>query len=128
MLATSFYAALLALLFVVLTARVILMRRSAKIALGDQGNPDMLRRMRVQANFVETVPLALLLLLIAELQALPQMLLHITGIMLVAGRLMHAYGVSQKREIFNLRVGGMVLTLACILILAASLLIWPLIF
>ena len=46
-------------------------RRSAKIAIGDGGNdPAMERRIRVQGNFAEYVPLALLLLTFMEMQRL----------------------------------------------------------
>lgn len=41
------YAALLVLLFVVLSIRTLRLRRSLKIGVGDGGNPQMLRAMRV---------------------------------------------------------------------------------
>jgi len=55
------YAALLALLFVLLSIRTIRTRHSRKVALGHGDDPAMLRAMRVHANFAEYVPLALLL-------------------------------------------------------------------
>ena len=48
---TALYAGLLAPLFLFLSARVIAARRGAQTALGDGGDPALLRRMRVQANF-----------------------------------------------------------------------------
>ena len=62
MVVTAFYAALLAPLFVVLSVRVILFRRGSGSTLGDGGDPVLLRRIRVQANFAEYVPLALILM------------------------------------------------------------------
>ncbi len=56
------YAALLALLFVLLSIRTIRTRHSRKVALGHGDDPAMLRAMRVHANFAEYVPLALLLI------------------------------------------------------------------
>ena len=62
---TALYASLLAPLFILLSARVIGARRSAKVPVGDGGNTVLLRRMRVHANFAEYVPFALLLMALA---------------------------------------------------------------
>ena len=59
---------LLALFFVVLTFRVIGKRRVARISLGDGGDRGLLRRQRAHANFAEYVPLALILMICAEMQ------------------------------------------------------------
>lgn len=120
---TALYASFLGLLFIVLSARVILLRREARVALGDGGNGDLLRRMRVQGNFAEYVPIALVLLGLAESLRTPDWLLHIVGLTLLAGRLIHAYGVSQTPEIFRLRVAGMSATLTAIAV-AAVLCLW----
>lgn len=120
---TALYASFLGLLFIVLSARVILLRREARVALGDGGNGDLLRRMRVQGNFAEYVPIALVLLGLAESLRTPDWLLHIVGLTLLAGRLIHAYGVSQTPEIFRLRVAGMSATLTAIAV-GAVLCLW----
>jgi uncharacterized membrane protein YecN with MAPEG domain len=39
------------------------------IAIGDAGNPEMLRAMRVHSNFAEYVPLSLLLIYFVETAA-----------------------------------------------------------
>ena len=92
------YASLLALLFVLLSVRVIATRRRQKIALGDGDNPALRRAMRVQANFAEYVPLALILITFVELQAAPGVLVHLLGALLLAARLIHAYGVSGEND------------------------------
>lgn len=108
---TALYAALLVPVFILLSVRVIRLRRKARVAIGDGGNLMLLRRMRVQANFAEYVPLTLLLMALAESLQTPAVLLHVMGIGLLAGRLLHAYGVSQPKENFRLRVAGMAATL-----------------
>jgi len=120
---TALYAGVLAPIYVLLAVRVIANRRRAKIALGDGGEPAMLRCMRVQANFAEYVPLALILMGLAESLGTPGFVLHLAGIALVAGRASHAYGVSQEREVFTYRVAGMALTFTTILGLGAACLI-----
>ena len=63
-----------ALIFVLLSMRVIQMRGDRpRSALGDGSNPALERRIRVQGNFAEYVPMALILLLFVELQAQPRM-------------------------------------------------------
>lgn len=107
---TAFYASLLAGLFLVLSARVIGWRREQRVELGDAGDAQLLRRMRVHANFAEYVPFALLLMALAETMSPPDALVHIVGLLLVVGRAMHAYGLSQTPHILRYRVFGMVLT------------------
>ena len=107
---TAFYAALLGLFFVFLSFRVIGWRRLKSVELGHGEDSQLLRRMRVHANFAEYVPFTLLLMAIAESMTAPHPLIHVAGLILIAGRLMHAYGLSQTPHILRLRVGGMILT------------------
>lgn len=119
---TPFYAAILALLFIAFSVRTIRLRRRFRVALGDGGNRLLQRAMRVNANFAEYVPLALLLVHFVELHDGPRLHVHALGIALVCGRMLHAWGVSQTQENFRYRVAGMMLTfsvmlMSCILIL-----------
>ena len=61
MVVTPLYAGALALLFIVLSWRVIQFRQRG-ISLGDGGDPRMLRLIRGHANFAEYVPLILLMM------------------------------------------------------------------
>jgi uncharacterized protein len=107
---TAFYASLLAVLFLLLSVRVIGWRRERRVEIGHGDDAELLRRMRVHANFAEYVPFALLLMALAESMAPPRPMLHLVGIILVAGRLMHAYGLSQTPHILHYRVWGVTLT------------------
>lgn len=111
---TPVYAAILALLFIVLSFRVIGLRRSAGVALGDGGNSALLRSRRVHENFAEYAPLSLLLMALAELQHLPDWLMHVLGILLLLGRTAHAFGVGCEPELPKARVLGMALTFAAL--------------
>ncbi len=110
MIITAFYAALLALLFVFLSVRVIGWRREVRVELGHGDDNQLLRRMRVHANFAEYVPFTLLLMAMAESMTAPRPLIHLAGLILIAGRLIHAYGLSQTPHILRYRVRGMILT------------------
>ena len=116
------YAAVLALIYIVLAIRVIRLRRSAKVAIGTGGNAGLERTMRVHANFAEYVPFALLLATFVEMQGAPAWRVHLLCLALVAGRLIHAFGVSQERENIRLRVVGMATTIAVLTAMALSLL------
>ena len=93
MVVTSFYAGLLAVWFLVLSARVIL-RRQSGISLGDGGDPRMLRLIRGHANFAEYVPLIVVMMGLLELGNTSVYLLHALGITLLVGRLLHGYSLS----------------------------------
>ena len=108
------YAGVLAILFIYLSVRVIRIRRRERIALGDKGNVHLRRAMAVQANFAEYAPLALLLGGFVEMQGFSSVLVHTIGLILVAGRFVHAYGVSQEDENYRFRVIGMSLTFLAI--------------
>jgi len=111
---TPVYAALLALFFIFLSLRVAAMRRAARVSLGDGGNAELIRRTRVHGNFIEYVPLALILMALAELQGQPAWSIHLIGASLVVGRLAHAYGVGREPQILKLRVLGMIMTIAAL--------------
>lgn len=111
---SAFYAALLAALFLLLSIRVVGWRRMQRVELGDGENRELLRRIRVHANFAEYVPFTLLLMALAESMAPPRPLLHLVGMILVAGRVVHAYGLSQTPHILRYRAWGMVLTFAAL--------------
>jgi len=118
----SLYAALLALLFVGLSVRTLLMRRRLRIAIGDAGNEAMLRAMRVHSNFAEYVPLSLLLIFLLEQHGAGPLLVHSLGICVLAGRVSHAIGVSRVKERYGYRVFGMALTLTPLIVASVRLL------
>lgn len=120
---TPLYAAALSMLFIVLSARVITYRRGNGIGLGDHGDKSLLKRIRAQANCAEYAPFGVLLMLLAELQNSPALVLHLIGLLLLIGRLMHGYGFSASPPIMRLRVLGMALTFASYLVAVTSILL-----
>ncbi len=116
------YASLLALLFVALSVRTLRLRKTLRIAIGDSGNSAMLRAMRVHSNFAEYVPLGLILISMVELRAVAQLFVHGLGVALLAGRVSHAWGVSQVWENFGFRIFGMAMTLGTIIVCSGFLL------
>jgi uncharacterized membrane protein YecN with MAPEG domain len=103
---TPLYAALLGLIFIGLSLQTIRLRRRHRV---------LRRAMRVHANFAEYVPLTLLLMFFVEKGGSSALRIHILGIALLAGRLLHAWGVSQVQENLRYRTLGMVLTFSVII-------------
>ena len=122
---TSYYAAILALLFIALSVRTIKTRREHKVAIGDGGEKSILRASRVHANFSEYVPFTILLIAILEMQSYSQWIIHSLCIALVTARAIHAYGVSQANEDFRFRIFGTATTINIIGICAFLLLAKP---
>ncbi len=110
------YAALIGFLLAYLSIRVIRLRRRLKVAIGAGGEAAIERAARVQANFSEYVPMALILLLLAEIQGGGSpLVLHAIGLALVVGRAAHAFGVSQAAGDYRWRTLGMTLTFFAII-------------
>lgn len=123
MTATLITAGLLGLLLLTLSGYVIAGRVRFRIGLGDGGNEQMRQRIRVQANFIEYVPIALILLMLVETSAIgPRWLPGALGALLVAGRLWHAQGLLAKSGTSPGRFGGTNLTMAVILVAALAVL------
>ncbi len=119
---TALFAAILALMQVAFTLRVAIYRRSNSISLGDGGDKQLLSRIRAHANFIETVPMALMLLLLNELSGLSADWLYALGATLVIARLLHYIAIAFKTALI-VRVLGMMGTLLVIVIGAVLLLL-----
>jgi len=107
---TPLYAGLITLLYIWLSKRTISRRFEARVSIGDGGDKEMEKRIRVHANCAEYAPLGLLLMLLTELQDAPVWVLHLFGLMLLAGRVLHAWGLGSTPQVTPARIGGMVLT------------------
>ena len=112
--ATPLWAALLALLYIVLTVQVIRGRYRTRTSLGSGGDPALERAIRAHANFAEYVPLTLILLLTLELQGARPWIVHLLGLMLLIGRASHAFGISSTEEVLIRRQIGTVGTMTAL--------------
>src|SRR5690348_1458038 len=116
MVVTPLYAGLLAAWFLLLTLRVVQERHRTKVSLGDGGDPTLQRRIRAHANFAEYVPLALLLLAILELSRFSIYVIHVLGIALLIGRLLHGYAFAFRTQFRFGVFWGVLLTVAVLTI------------
>lgn len=118
----SIYASILALLFVALSVRIIRLRQKLNLSLGDAGNTELIKAIRAQSNFAEYAPLALLLLFFLENANGSALLIHGLCLLLLMGRSIHAYGISQLNENISFRVVGMMMTFSTIVITSLAIL------
>ena len=114
-------AGILGLLIVALGLRVSAIRRSAHVSLGDGGNPLLEQRIRAHGNAVETIPIALILLGLAERALGQPWYLVAMAVVLVIARLIHPVGMAMPspnaaRVLGILGTWGVTCILALILI------------
>jgi uncharacterized membrane protein YecN with MAPEG domain len=109
----ALYGSLNALLNIYLASRVSETRRKEKVSIGTRDNKDVEVSSRIHGNNAEFVPLALVMLLIAELQGGSSMVLHILGGSLFVARILHAYGMPKPSPNFG-RFTGTAVTWTCI--------------
>jgi uncharacterized protein len=107
---TAIYASALTLIVFVLAQLVIRARGKTNIPLGDGGDARLLEASRRQMNFVENVPMTVILMMIAEAGGASAMQLHIAGVVLVLARIIHPFGIQIDRAAHPMRIGGAVAT------------------
>jgi uncharacterized protein len=116
---TLIIAVALAVVNLWLSIRTGQARQAAKVSIGDGDNPLLIARMRAHANFIEYVPMALILMALIEAGGGDHQLLWIFGIALVIGRILHPFGMERPSP-NPFRIGGILLTY----VVTVALIIW----
>ena len=117
---TPFYAGIFGLMLVGLSWRIMKMRAKLDVMVGDGGERNLDVAVRIQGNFIEYVPMALLLMAFCELEGWSPAIIHAFGLSLLVARVAHVHGMSQKNAAGWGRRFGAKLTFG--VIIAASLL------
>ncbi|KAA1171462.1 MAPEG family protein [Marinobacter salinexigens] len=121
---TGVFAAVIGILLLVLSAQVVKYRLKYRKGMGVTDDVAFEAAVRAHANLVEYAPLGLIMLALAELNGVPSGLIYWTGMGLVVGRLLHAFGMINGRGGPHwARMIGILLTWLAILV-AAILLLW----
>ena len=114
---TALYAVMLATIFLVLSVRIAVARWRREQYFGE-ADSSIAMLVRAHSNFVENIPIALILLSFAEVRGAAWNVMHGLASALVVSRVLHAYGVSKEPEPIWFRVCGY--TLTCIIIGGAA--------
>jgi uncharacterized membrane protein YecN with MAPEG domain len=121
---TAVFAAILGLLLLVLSLQVVRFRFKYRLGMGSNDDPAFEAAIRAHGNFVEYAPLALIMLGLAELNGVASGLIYWTGMALVLGRILHAFGmINGEGRPHKARALGILLTWLSILV-TAVLLFW----
>ncbi|MEC9347571.1 MAG: MAPEG family protein [Pseudomonadota bacterium] len=117
------YAAILGLVYVLLSGWVIGARGRFRVGIGDGGKPELALRMRVHGNFAEYVPISLILLVLLELAGVGSTAMHALCACLLAGRILHAWGLGRSDGTTVGRFVGMILTFTALIVPSVWLLV-----
>ncbi len=106
---TGIYAAILTIIFIALRTQVSIMRGKTGISILHGDNADLALRIRRHGNFVENAPLAIILMIVTELMGASGTWVHAIGILTIAGRVAHIFGLKADQPAAPLRIIGGVL-------------------
>ena len=120
---TSLFAALFGILMLVLWINVTKTRARADISIGHGDDAALHEKVRRHGNFMEWVPITLILLALAEMQGLGAAWLYAEGLLALVGRLIHPFGLTAGNASHPLRIMGNSGNLLATLILVIALLL-----
>ncbi|WP_377507388.1 MAPEG family protein [Octadecabacter sp. R77987] len=98
-------------IYLILTWRVIRMRRRDGIVLGDNGDRIMAKRIRGHANAAEQMPLALIMIALVEVRDGNAFALATLAALFTLGRALHAAYFTIHGTHWRFRMWGMAATL-----------------
>ena len=120
--AAALWVGLHLILLLVLSVLVVRLRQKHKVALGDEGIPELARAIRAFGNATEYVPAGLIALAVLAMNEDSALTVHIVGLLLFAGRVTHAVGLSNSGGTSLPRAIGIVLTWLAYVFAAVALL------
>ena len=108
--AAALWAGLHLFLLLALSMLVVRLRQKHKVALGDEGIPELARAIRAFGNAAEYVPAGIAALAVLAVTGAAPLAIHVVGLLLFAGRVLHAIGLSNSGGASIPRAVGMVAT------------------
>lgn len=112
----ALYAGINGLLLLLLSIWVVRRRVTTKTVILDEGKDEMVRAIRAHANASEYIPIGLLLIAALVLVKGSILVVHVVGITLTLGRIIHAFGLTRSSGLSSARLVGMLLTWIAILV------------
>ncbi|MEC7644180.1 MAPEG family protein [Idiomarina sp.] len=118
---TSLFAGILALIYVVLSVRIIQLRWRHRVGIGTNKVEELQRAVRAHGNFIEYVPLMLLMLALIEFNGVGSTWIYALGSALTIARIAHAVGLSSNAGVSWPRSVGVLGTFSVLLLQAGIL-------
>lgn len=103
---TPIYGLAVAVIYLILWMRVTMLRSAQGVSIGDNGDPMLLLRVRQHGNCAEWSSFLLILMILAEGMGAPAVYLHISGSLLLLGRIAHPFGLKVNNASHILRYVG----------------------
>lgn len=103
---TPIYALAIAAIYLILWFRVTSLRSALGASIGDGGNSTLLLRTRQHGNCAEWSSFLLILMILAEGMGAPALYIHISGGLLLIGRVVHPFGLKADNAAHPLRYVG----------------------
>ncbi|ADG12266.1 glutathione S-transferase [Caulobacter segnis] len=121
--AAALWAGLHLFLLLILSVLVVRLRQKHKVALGDEGIPELARAIRAFGNATEYVPTGVAALAVLAVAGASALTIHVVGFLLFAGRVTHAIGLSNSGGVSIPRAAGMIATWLAYIFAGVALLI-----
>ena len=109
-------AGIIVILQALLMLNVGLGRGKSGVGIGDGGDEELARKIRVHGNLAENAALFIAALALIEVGGAPTMLVMILGGVFVIARFSHAIGLSKTTGVHPLRAVGAIGTILCLLV------------
>ena len=122
--AAALWVGLNIFLMLVLSVMVVRLRQKHRVALGDEGIPELARAIRAFGNAAEYVPAGLAAIAVLAVVDAPPLAVHIVGLLLFAGRVVHGVGLSNSGGASIPRAIGIILTWIAYVFAGAALLFY----
>lgn len=122
--AAALWGGLHLILLLVLSVLVTRQRRKHHVEIGDGGVPALNQAIRAFGNATEYVPAAMAGLGLLALVSAPPLLIHPIGLILLLGRVLHAFGLSRSSAATLPRALGVLATWISYIAIAAALLFY----
>ena len=108
--AAALWVGLHLILLLVLSVLVVRQRRKHQVVLGDAEIPELAQAIRAIGNATEYVPGGLIAIAVLAVVGAWPLVIHAVGLILFAGRVAHAVGLSRHGGSSILRSAGVIAT------------------
>lgn len=122
--AAALWVGLHMFLLLVLSLLVVRQRQKHKVALGDEGIPELAQAIRAFGNATEYIPAAMAGLAVLAVVGAPSLAIHLAGFVMFAGRVLHGVGLSNSGGTSFPRVIGVLLSWVAYVFIGVALLFY----
>lgn len=112
---SALYVVLGALFLIKFSFDVIRLRRLYHVSTGDGGFFELQTAIRIHGNAAEYIPVAMLMMVMMEMNGAEIWMLHLVGIVFFLGRSLHFYGMNSSTLLW--RKNGMILTIIALVVM-----------